>query len=44
MVTPDDAANLGAFAAMKLYGIDLLRDHRDDFPPEYLAGSTSGRR
>lgn len=28
--------NLGAFAAMKLYGVDLLKDHRDDFPPEYL--------
>ena len=28
--------NLGTFATMKLYGIDLLKDHRDDFPPEYL--------
>ena len=28
--------NLGAFATMKMYGVDLLKDHRDDFPPEYL--------
>jgi amidase len=28
--------NLGAFATMKSYGVDLLKDHRDDFPPEYL--------
>jgi amidase len=28
--------NLGAFATMKLYGVDLLKDHRADFPPEYL--------
>ena len=28
--------NLGAFAAVKAGGLDLLKDHRDDFPPEYL--------
>jgi len=28
--------NLGTFATMKLYGVDLLKDHRADFPPEYL--------
>ncbi len=28
--------NLGAFATMKMYGLDLLGTHRDDFPPEYL--------
>jgi amidase len=28
--------NLGTLAAMKSYGIDLIKDHRTDFPPEYL--------
>lgn len=28
--------NLGTFEAHKGWGQDLLRDHRDDFPPEYL--------
>lgn len=28
--------NLGAFATVKMYGLDLLKDHRDDFPPEFL--------
>src|SRR6185295_18253020 len=28
--------NLGTFATMKLYGVDLLEHHRSDFPPEYL--------
>ena len=28
--------NLGTFATMKHYGLDLLRDHRGDFPPEFL--------
>lgn len=28
--------NLGAFATMKHFGVDLLKDHRDDFPPEFL--------
>ena len=36
--------NLGVFAAMKLYGIDLLRDHRDDFPPEYLRWIEVGQK
>ncbi|MBK8085868.1 MAG: amidase [Devosia sp.] len=28
--------NLGTFEAVKAGGLDLLADHRDDFPPEYL--------
>ena len=28
--------NLGSFDAVKAAGLDLLKDHRDDFPPEYL--------
>jgi amidase/aspartyl-tRNA(Asn)/glutamyl-tRNA(Gln) amidotransferase subunit A len=28
--------NLGTFATMKMYGVNLLKDHREDFPPEYL--------
>lgn len=28
--------NLAAFENFKSLGIDLLRDHRDDFPPQYL--------
>ena len=28
--------NLGTFEAMKGFGMDLLADHPDDFPPEYL--------
>jgi amidase/aspartyl-tRNA(Asn)/glutamyl-tRNA(Gln) amidotransferase subunit A len=28
--------NLGALEAHRFFGRDLLRDHRDDFPPEYL--------
>jgi len=36
--------NLGVFAAMKLEGTDLLRDHRDDFPPEYLAWIDVGEK
>ncbi|CAN5420748.1 amidase [soil metagenome] len=28
--------NLGTFAAVKAAGLDLLKDHRGDFPPEYL--------
>lgn len=28
--------NLGAFETHRFFGRDLLRDHRDDFPPEYL--------
>jgi amidase/aspartyl-tRNA(Asn)/glutamyl-tRNA(Gln) amidotransferase subunit A len=36
--------NLGIFAGMQLYGIDLLRDHRDDFPPEYLRWIEVGQK
>jgi amidase/aspartyl-tRNA(Asn)/glutamyl-tRNA(Gln) amidotransferase subunit A len=28
--------NVGTFELMKSFGLDLLKDHRDDFPPEYL--------
>ena len=28
--------NLGTFATMKLMASTFLKDHRDDFPPEYL--------
>jgi amidase len=28
--------NVGAFETFKSFGVDLLADHRDDFPPEYL--------
>jgi amidase/aspartyl-tRNA(Asn)/glutamyl-tRNA(Gln) amidotransferase subunit A len=35
--------NLGAFDAVKAGGLDLLRDHRDDFPPEYLRWIEIGR-
>lgn len=28
--------NLGTLETSKAYGLDLLGDHRDDFPPEYL--------
>jgi amidase len=36
--------NLGAFATMKLYGVDLLKDHRADFPPEYLRWIEMGEK
>jgi amidase len=35
--------NLGALETMKTAGIDLLRDHRFDFPPEYLHWIEIGR-
>ncbi len=35
--------NFGALDAAKAAGIDLLRDHRDDFPPEYLRWIEIGR-
>ena len=35
--------NLGALEAMKTAGIDLLRDHRFDLPPEYLHWIEIGR-
>jgi amidase/aspartyl-tRNA(Asn)/glutamyl-tRNA(Gln) amidotransferase subunit A len=28
--------NLGALEAVKAAGLDLIKDHRGDFPPEYL--------
>ena len=30
--------NHDGLATFKAYGLDLLADHRDDFPPEYLPG------
>jgi amidase/aspartyl-tRNA(Asn)/glutamyl-tRNA(Gln) amidotransferase subunit A len=36
--------NLGTLAAMKLQGVDLLRDHRDDFPAEYLRWIDVGQK
>ncbi|MBM3519371.1 MAG: amidase [Alphaproteobacteria bacterium] len=36
--------NLGTLATMKLYGLDLLRDHRADFPPEYLRWIEIGQK
>jgi amidase/aspartyl-tRNA(Asn)/glutamyl-tRNA(Gln) amidotransferase subunit A len=35
--------NIGALEAMKTAGIDLLRDHRFDLPPEYLHWIEIGR-
>ena len=29
--------NIGALEGMKAFGIDLMGQHRDDFPPEYLS-------
>ena len=28
--------NLGGLEVMKAFGVDLMGDHRDDFPPDYL--------
>jgi amidase/aspartyl-tRNA(Asn)/glutamyl-tRNA(Gln) amidotransferase subunit A len=36
--------NLGALDAMKDAGRDLIGEHRDDFPPEYLERIEAGRR
>jgi len=36
--------NLGAFEAVKTAGLDLLADHADDFPPEYLHWIEIGKR
>lgn len=36
--------NLGTFEAVKAAGLDLLGDHRDDFPPEYLHWIEVGQR
>jgi amidase/aspartyl-tRNA(Asn)/glutamyl-tRNA(Gln) amidotransferase subunit A len=35
--------NLGALDAVKAGGLDLIRDHRGDFPPEYLHWIEIGR-
>ncbi len=36
--------NLGALEGAKAFGIDLMGDHRDDFPPEYLSRIERGRK
>lgn len=36
--------NLGTFETMKSFGLDLLANHRDDFPPEYLHWIEIGQR
>ena len=36
--------NLGTFETMKSFGLDLLAEHRDDFPPEYLHWIEIGQR
>jgi amidase/aspartyl-tRNA(Asn)/glutamyl-tRNA(Gln) amidotransferase subunit A len=36
--------NVGTFEAFKRNGLDLLADHRDDFPPEYLHWIDEGYR
>lgn len=36
--------NIGALEGMKAAGIDLLKDHRDDFPPEYLRWIEIGQK
>jgi amidase/aspartyl-tRNA(Asn)/glutamyl-tRNA(Gln) amidotransferase subunit A len=35
--------NLGALEEMKAFGFDLLGQHRDDFPPDYLQRIDAGR-
>jgi len=35
--------NVGALEGMKAFGVDLMRDHRDDFPPAYLERVDAGR-
>ena len=35
--------NIGALEGMKAFGIDLMGDHRDDFPPDYLQRIDVGR-
>jgi amidase/aspartyl-tRNA(Asn)/glutamyl-tRNA(Gln) amidotransferase subunit A len=35
--------NLGALEGMKAFGLDLLGQHRDDFPPDYLQRIDAGR-
>jgi amidase len=36
--------NIGTFEAVKTAGLDLLADHRGDFPPEYLHWIEIGRK
>ena len=36
--------NLGSFEAVKAGGLDLLKDHRDDFPAEYLQWIEIGQK
>jgi amidase len=35
--------NIGALEGMKVFGIDLMGEHRDDFPPDYLSRIDAGR-
>lgn len=35
--------NLGALEGMKGFGVDLMGQHRDDFPPDYLARIDAAR-
>ncbi|MEM7021956.1 MAG: amidase family protein [Pseudomonadota bacterium] len=39
LITP---LNLQIFQSFKEFGIDLLKDHREDFPPEYLRWIDAG--
>jgi amidase len=41
LITP---LNLQVFEIFKQHGVDLLKDHRDDFPPEYLRWIDQGYR
>jgi amidase len=36
--------NLAAFENLKRQGLDLLKDHRDDFPPQYLEWLDKGSK
>lgn len=36
--------NIGALEGVKAFGIDLMGEHRDDFPPEYLSRIEMGRK
>jgi amidase len=36
--------NIGALEGMKAFGIDLMGQHRDDFPPEYLKRIDLGQK
>lgn len=35
--------NLGALEGAKAFGVDLMKDHRGDFPPAYLSRIDAGR-